>query len=233
MVHVNGGVVKGAPGDPRRAGAPDGRKLRWQEHNRVRRGEFVTAAITAIRRDGPQVGLDGICEVAGVTKPVLYRHFRDKADLFAAVLQQIASEVFLPRIAAELDPAQGDQEMLRAAIGAYVDLVVEEPQLYRFVFTHNALGDRGDFVASMEEAVARALMTLMEQRLALAGADPRGAEPWAYGVVGMTQLATHRWVDNPTMGAGELTDLLVSLAWQGLAGVLPPPDAPPAGVRPR
>jgi len=233
MVHVNTRPVKSpaaAPG-PQAAGAgsrsagssapADGRRERWRAHNQARREEFVQAALTAIRRSGPRVGLDEVCAVAKVSKPVVYRHFRDKDDLFAAVLQQVATEVFLPRIAAELDPAQDDRAMLRAAIGAYVALVLEEPQLYRFVFEHNALGERADFVGSMEAAVAQALVAMMSQRLQEAGRDASAAEPWAYAVVGMVQLSTHRWVDNPTVNADELVALLSALAWQGLSAVLP------------
>ena len=199
--------------------APDGRSRRWQEHKLARRQEFVEAAVTAIRLEGEKTGLDAICAVAGVSKSVIYRHFRDKADLFGAVLHQIASEIFLPRIAAELDPDQGDEEILRAAIGAYVGLVSEEPQLYRFVFAHNDLGERGDFVASMEDAVAQALVVLIGRRLVAGGGSASAAEPWAYGIVGMVQLATHRWVDHPTTSQDELVELLVSLAWQGLIQV--------------
>jgi AcrR family transcriptional regulator len=215
MVAMTSSTVKGE------AAAPDGRSRRWQEHKLARRHEFVDAAVTAIRVDGERTGLDAICAVAGVSKPVIYRHFRDKADLFRAVLHQIASEIFLPRIAAELDPEQGDEEILRAAIGAYVGLVSEEPQLYRFVFAHNALGERGDFVASMEDAVAQALVGLISRRLAEAGRPSFAAEPWAYGIVGMVQLATHRWVDRQTASQDELVELLVSLAWQGLMQVAP------------
>ena len=199
--------------------ASDGRSRRWQQHKLARRHEFVEAAVAAVRVDGDKTGLDAICAVAGVSKPVLYRHFRDKRDLFGAVLDTIASEIFLPRIAAELDPSQGDEEILRAAIGAYVGLVSEEPQLYRFVFAHNALGERGDFVATMEDAVAQALVLLIGRRLAETGRPSSAAEPWAYGIVGMVQLATHRWVDHPTTSQDELVELLVSLAWQGLIQV--------------
>lgn len=212
MVAMTTATVKGES-------ASDGRSRRWQQHKLARRHEFVEAAVAAVRVDGDKTGLDAICAVAGVSKPVLYRHFRDKRDLFGAVLDTIASEIFLPRIAAELDPSQGDEEILRAAIGAYVGLVSEEPQLYRFVFAHNALGERGDFVATMEDAVAQALVLLIGRRLAETGRPSSAAEPWAYGIVGMVQLATHRWVDHPTTSQDELVELLVSLAWQGLIQV--------------
>jgi AcrR family transcriptional regulator len=203
----------------------DGRRRRWEEHKRTRREEFVSAAVQAIRVHGNDVSLDDIAAEAGVSKPVLYRHFTDKADVFAAILDRIATDLFLPRVAAGLVPGQDDEALLRGTISAYVSLVVQEPQLYRFVFAHNSLARGGDFVASMEATIAQALSALMADRLRLAGADSGGAEPWAYGVVGMVQLAAHRWMDHQTMSADALVDYLCALAWQGLSGVLPPEES--------
>lgn len=227
MVLVTSRRVKTPTGQTRHGPVPsapaDGRRERWRTHNEARRTEFIEAAVTAIRHGGPNVGLDQVCAAAKVTKPVVYRHFRDKDDLFAAVLSWIAEQVFLPRIAARLDPAQDDRELLRSTVDAYVALVLEEPQLYRFVFAHNALGERGDFVGSMEAVVAQALASMMAARLQEHGRDPGAAEPWAYGVVGMVQLSTHRWLDHATVDRGRLVDLLTDLAWRGLSEQLPRP----------
>jgi AcrR family transcriptional regulator len=210
--------------DGRGEGGGDGRRRRWEEHKRARREEFVTAAVEAIRVHGTDVGLDDIARQAGVSKPVLYRHFTDKADVFAAVLDRIATDMFLPLVAAELVTDKADEDLLRGAVSAYVGLVVQEPQLYQFVFTHNALGTQGDFVANMEDVIALGLSALMADRLRRSGADSGGAEPWAYGVVGMVQLAAHRWMKHQVMSAEALVDYLVALVWQGLSGVLPPKE---------
>jgi AcrR family transcriptional regulator len=232
MIHMNSATVKrGAVHNPEVHSSPadheetirgDGRRRRWEEHKRARRAEFVSAALRAIRLHGEDVGLDDIAAEAGVSKPVLYRHFTDKADVFAAVLDRIAADVFLPRVAPALLLGGDDLDLLRGAVTAYVQLVVQEPELYRFVFSHNKFARGGDFVANMEDAIAQALSALMADRLRESGADSGGAEPWAYGVIGMVQLACHRWVDHPTMSADALVDYLVALAWQGLSGVLPP-----------
>jgi AcrR family transcriptional regulator len=237
MIHMNRVTVKrsavhnpevrSSPTDQDEMTPGDGRRRRWEEHKRARRAEFVSAALRAIRVHGQDVGLDDIAAEAGVSKPVLYRHFADKADVFAAVLDRIATDVFLPKVAAAILIGGDDLALLRGAVSSYVQLVVQEPELYRFVFSHNKLARGGDFVANMEDAIAQALSALMADRLREAGSDSGGAEPWAYGVVGMVQLASHRWVDHPTMSAEALVDYLVSLAWQGLSGVLPPDTTTP------
>jgi AcrR family transcriptional regulator len=70
------------------------------------------------------VPTEEIVRRAGVTRGALYHHFRDKRDLFAAVVEQVEEEV-MERVAgaalAETDP----WEQQRAAIGAYLDVCLE------------------------------------------------------------------------------------------------------------
>ncbi|HEY0806144.1 MAG TPA: helix-turn-helix domain-containing protein, partial [Pseudonocardiaceae bacterium] len=75
----------------------DARRERWRAHREGRREEFVEATIRAVTRQGPDVGMDEIAAEAGVTKPVLYRHFTDKADLYYAVGLR-ATDMLMSRI---------------------------------------------------------------------------------------------------------------------------------------
>ncbi|GAB3076895.1 hypothetical protein GCM10027080_22600 [Pedococcus soli] len=213
MVSVKSGDVKGPPAPP--ADRPDGRRERWRTHREERRREFVDAAIAAIRAVGPQISLDDVCRQAKVTKPVLYRHFRDKDDLHRAVLEQVATEILIPRIAGELARVHGDdRDLLRAAIGAYVALVREERDLYRYAMAHNDLGEGGDFVGSVEAAIAGAVGILVATRQDEPTDD---AETVAYAIVGMVQLATNRWLDRPTVSEEAFVATLTDLAWVGLS----------------
>ena len=219
MVHMKSDGVKGpvptAPVPRTVAARPDGRSERWRAHREDRRREFVQAAITAIRQHGPRIGLDDVCAVAGVSKPVVYRHFKDKDDLFRSVLESAAEDVFLPRLAEafELESAD-DRAVVGSAVRAYVATVREDRDLYRFAFAHNGLGDGGDFVGGVESAVAQALVALLASRR---GEPADDDEHVAYAVVGLVQLATHRWLDRPTTTEEHLVELLTSLAWEGLA----------------
>ncbi|NNM47803.1 TetR/AcrR family transcriptional regulator [Knoellia koreensis] len=197
-------------------GKKDGRTERWRAHRAERRREFVDAAIEAIRRDGPRLGLDDVCRVAGVSKPVVYRHFKDKDDLFAAVVQQIATDVFLPRMAAELMAASAadDRGVLGSIIRGYIATVREERDLYRFVFSHNEIGGDGDVVSSVESTIAEGVTELLRVRAAEPSDDLEYA---AFALVGMVQLATHRWLERPTISEERLVEMLTGLAWDGLA----------------
>ncbi len=207
----------------------DGRRHRWDKHKRERRQEFVAGALAAVRRHGAATGLDEVAAEVGVSKSVVYRHFRDRQDLFAAVLDAIADDVLMPRVLEALArvPAQAPADVragvvdgIREVIGAYVGVVEGEPELYRFALAHAAAGSEGDFVATTERRVAQALSSVVGDRLRELGLDSGGADVWAFGIVGMVQLATQRWFDQRTMSAEALVDYLTTLVTGGLAGVL-------------
>jgi AcrR family transcriptional regulator len=211
---------------------PDGRRKRWLGQRQARREEFVAGAMTAVRRHGESTGLDEIAAQTGVSKSVVYRHFTDRADLFAAMLDAIADEVLMPRIAAELgrlgEPGGGDvtdADTIRRVVRAFVSVVDDEPELYRFALAHAAVGAGGDFVASTERRIALALSALVGDRLRELGLDSGGAQVWAFGVVGMVQLATRRWADERSMSADALVDYLTTIVLGGLTALAQSPRA--------
>ncbi|MGY1773317.1 TetR/AcrR family transcriptional regulator [Blastococcus sp. SYSU D00813] len=203
--------------------APDGRRARWTEHRRERRAELVGAALTAVRAAGPDFAVDDVARAAGVSKTVIYRYFSDKDELVDAVLERIADDLLLPRLLGELALERADDRArLHGVIRAFVQLIEDEPALYRFAYAQAGRSGRADLVAATERQVADALGVLMTERLTAAGRSAAGAMTWAYGVVGMVQLAAHWWADTRTVPAGELAEQLADLAHGGLAALLPP-----------
>jgi hypothetical protein len=65
----------------------------------------------------------------------------------------------------------------------------------------------------------------MTERLAEAGRPTAAAMTWAYGIVGMVQLAAHWWAGSRAVPAAELVEQLTDLADGGLARLLPPRPA--------
>src|SRR4051794_1843691 len=58
-----------------------------------KRIELLDAAIRAIRREGPGVSMGEMAAEAGVTKPILYRHFGAKGGLYHAIAERYATEL--------------------------------------------------------------------------------------------------------------------------------------------
>lgn len=202
---------------------PDGRRARWTEHRRARREDLVASAVEAVRVAGPDFAVDDVARTAGVSKTVIYRYFTDKDELVDAVLERISSAVLLPRLLGELAQERDDVARLHAVVGAFVGLIEEEPELYRFAYAHAGRSGRADLVAATEREIAEALAALIAQRLTDAGLPTAPAMTWAYGVVGMVQLAAHWWSGTRTVPAAELVDQLTSLAAVGLGTLVPQP----------
>jgi len=107
--------------------------------SRAQQSEATRAKLVRVGRDlfarrgYSGVSTEEIVRRAGVTRGALYHHFRDKRDLFAAVVEQVEQDVM--QKVAESALAETDAwEQQRAAIGAYLDVCLE-PAVQRIVLT--------------------------------------------------------------------------------------------------
>ncbi len=97
------------------------------------RQRLITAARALFGERGyAAVGTEEIVQAAGVTRGALYHQFRDKADLFAAVAEEVEAEI-AERIAAGV-AASGDDPLggLRAGAQLFLD-VCAEPEVERII----------------------------------------------------------------------------------------------------
>jgi AcrR family transcriptional regulator len=98
------------------------------------RAALIAAARRLFGAEGfTEVGAERIAREAGMTRGALYHQFDDKADLFAAVLDQVEAEI-AQRVAdsvAGFDP-DDSAGMLVAGAGAWLD-ASSEPDLQRIV----------------------------------------------------------------------------------------------------
>jgi AcrR family transcriptional regulator len=98
------------------------------------RAALITAARRLFGAEGfAEVGAERLTREAGMTRGALYHQFADKADLFAAVLDQVEAEI-AQRVADAVvgfDPAD-TTGMLLAGADAFLDASTE-PDLQRIV----------------------------------------------------------------------------------------------------
>src|SRR3546814_15026081 len=92
-----------------------------EERRGVRRGELLDAAVEAIRVAGPGATMEQLARAGGVTKPILYRHFRDRDGLITAIAQRFGAALLSPvqaPLAPQLEqPQPGHQTHLHAHEG--------------------------------------------------------------------------------------------------------------------
>ncbi|MBB5067476.1 TetR/AcrR family transcriptional regulator [Saccharopolyspora gloriosae] len=199
----------------------DARRERWREHRQARRAEFVEATVRAIGEHGADVGMDEIAAEAGVSKPVLYRHFHDKSDLYVAV-GEWGSDLLMQRLAPEIAADGSPNERIRRMLDAYLGVLEQYPDLYRFVVRRTFADKpvRDDPVTAEKTEIANSLSRLLGEYLRALGLDSGGVEPWSHGLVGMVQASGDWWLERQSMSKDNLTDYLTRIIWHALDGVL-------------
>jgi AcrR family transcriptional regulator len=199
----------------------DGRSSRWAAHRAARREELIDAAVAAIGRHGSSVGMDQLAAIARTSKPVIYRYFLDKNDLYRAVSKRVAKTVLATLVeatAANPEP----RELMYAGVDAYLGLLEDNPELFRFVARHPLVADPcdvgapTDFSAVVAELISRQLAASLDA----IGLDPALAHPWGEAIGGFISAASLWWLDHrDAMSRVDLADYLTSLLWGGAAGV--------------
>lgn len=127
-------------------------QVRWNEQ----RARLLQSAQRAIHRSGPQISMDDIAAEAGITKPIVYRHFGDRRGLalalrdtaFGAMLGTPTGDVGRDRAVAReriasMYPTVSDPEHLRRVIVGYATsfqmFVAMNRNLYRFLRAEGVL----------------------------------------------------------------------------------------------
>jgi AcrR family transcriptional regulator len=181
-----------------------------------RRPALVEAATAAIRRHGPSVSMTQIAAQAGVTKPIIYRHFRDRDGLVHALAERFSVDL-MAELQAALASNSDPRQLIVQTIDTYVAFIERDPDIYRFLVQH--VGNDATLIGFMQQVGTQVAVVVGEQ-LRAAGQDSGGAEPIAHGIVGMVHSAGHWWVENPTMPRARLVEYLADLLWAGIAGLI-------------
>ncbi len=203
----------------------DKRTSRWDAHRRARRAELIDAAITAIRTHGAGVGMDEVAAGAGTSKTVVYRHFTDRTQLYVAVCERVA-EVLVAQVRAAMAGGESPRAKTAAGIAAYLRLIENDPEVYRFV-VHRPLALDADPVADLVSLIGDEAAAVIAAQLRHAGSDTGAAVSWGHGIVGLVRAAADNWLARPTgTTRDELAAQLTDLAWSGLSGVVAPHQAP-------
>lgn len=210
------------PGPAGPGGVPrDARRDRWSAHREQRRREFVDAALRVLETQGTDLPMDAVAAEAGVTKPVLYRYFSDKAALLQA-LDERGSQILRDRLIPAINAGSPALARVQDAVGAYFAVIDEHPNLY-WLLARRANPQDGtgpDPIARNREFVAASLTAVIGDYLRAFGLDSGAAEPWAYGITGLVQTTGEWWLRRRSMNRAHVTGYVAQLIWAALAGLL-------------
>jgi AcrR family transcriptional regulator len=185
----------------------------------TRRGELLDAAVRTIRRDGPNASMDDIAAEAGLTKPILYSTFGDKAGLAGALAQKYLGDM-LPAVLAAFTSTGATQaeprEMVRSAIDVFIGFVDDDPQVYRFLVRGVSTDERSFIEQQLITEFGLRLAQVLRSALRMAGADSGPAELWAFSILGTVLAGAEWWQARPSMSRADVVDYLTAFVWGGL-----------------
>ena len=191
-----------------------------QEQRAQRRETLLDAAVEAVRSRGAAVSMEELAAAAGVTKPILYRHFGDRSGLVVAVAERFSASLLAELQQALATPTDNPKDTLVAAIDAFLRFLESDPEIYRFL-VQRAAGD-GAAQSALEgflRRVGREVAIVLGEQFSAAGADAGGAEPLAHGIVGFVYGAGDWWIERQTMSRARLVEYLANTLWSGFSGM--------------
>jgi AcrR family transcriptional regulator len=183
-----------------------------------RRQQLLEVALEVFGERGFHVtSMNEVAEAAGVTKPVLYQHFRSKRDLYREVLTDVGGQL-LDAITKATAAARSPHEQVELGFTAYFRFVASNDAGFRVLFGGGTRRDE-EFaaqVAEVEGAIADAIATLID----VEGLTEPQRRHLAHGLVGLAEGTGRAWVaEGSVVPADEMAHLLANMAWAGLRGV--------------
>ena len=183
---------------------------------------FAVALGLFAQRGYRSTTMDDIAEAAGVTKPLLYQHFSSKRALYLELVDSIARDL-LEAIEQAVRQADGPRQQVELGFAAYFRLVVSHEAEFRILYGRDHADDDelGRALRTVEDAIAEAIDPLID-----AGLDDDHRRLLAYGIVGMAEGASRRFLEQRPRTEAEadeeaqrLAQRMADLAWAGLRSV--------------
>lgn len=157
--------------------------------------------------------LDDIAAAAGVTKPVLYRHFDDKTALYLALLERHRED--LGSFAGAI-PARGTlDQRLRAVLEVWLEYVETHAYAWKMLFRDTGGGPAIQAVRRGVHARARATLVELIRALSVDPIPLRELEPLAELLsMGQASLVLW-WLDDPAASREAIMDAIARV-WHGV-----------------
>lgn len=190
-----------------------------------RRRQLLDVALETFARSGLEATtMDDIAREAGVTKPLLYQHFKSKRALFLELLDDVVVRIIEAiRLAAQSAP--GPRRQVEAVCEAYFSFMTHNESAIRLLLDSTLPYDKelAEAMHRVDDTIANALRPLIQ-----ADIDAEHQRVLAAAVVGMAKGVTGDWLrsrseassaDSPESRNAEaflLARRVSEFAWAGL-----------------
>lgn len=194
-----------------------------------RRAQLLAIALDLFATEGfHHVSMDDIAERAEVSKPVLYRHFPSKLDLYLAVVDEQGAALLAaveravaPIGAGPLGRGEG-RAVVAAVVQAYLAFVQVAGESSTLLFESDVTHD-SQVRGRVEHATGEATRRIADVLAAVTGRDRADADVLAAALVATAQGAATYWLRH---GQGQrierVVELVSDLQWRGVAGLVRP-----------
>ncbi len=191
----------------------------------ARRERIERAAVEVFAERGYDASSVGeIAAAAGVSRTVLYDHFRDKRELYLHVLGA-TNAAMLAEVGGGITGSGAGRERMRATVAAYLCFARQQPAARRLLVDPIPTGDAelDDALAAFRTARIDAVAAMLAPDLARAGAPPDSnsaaivVELLVTGVDGVARW----WHEHPETSLDEVTHVATRLLWHGLPRLSP------------
>ncbi len=183
----------------------------------VRREELLDAADTVIRRVGGKASAALIAKEAGVTKPIIYRHFGDLQDLYRALAVRHQDRLTHYLLTAREQCLDLDRPTrIRAVISAFFAAIEREPNLFQFLVKSppGDLADQDGGAPMLTQRFAHDIGSFLSP-----DSGQVGSARWrtlGYAVAG-TLITTGRWwLEERTVSREDVIDAVCELLNTGV-----------------
>jgi AcrR family transcriptional regulator len=191
--------------------APEPRRRLKPEQRRELIVEAAGRQFGARGHDGAR--LDDIAAAAGVTKPVLYRHFTDKTALYLALLERHRAD--LGSFAGAIPRSGSLEARLRAVLEVWLNYVQSHDYAWRMLFRDRGGGPAIQAVRDDVHAQARTTLVGLIRLLAVRPVPECELAPLAELLsMGMASLVL-MWMDDPALEREAVVDAMVRV-WAGV-----------------
>ncbi|GAA4225849.1 TetR family transcriptional regulator [Actinomadura meridiana] len=180
-----------------------------------RRRALLDAADRVIQREGPEASMAAIAAEAGISKPILYRHFGAKSGLYQALAERHTRKL-IDGIREEFSRDEPIRTRTRSTIDTYLATISKNLNLYRFLM-HRASAEDTATHSAMSTTIRDISRELAEVMIAEGEVTDRTrAYVWGHAIVGMVQTAGDWWLDQSEVPREAVVDGLADLVLGGL-----------------
>jgi len=183
----------------------------------LRREELLDAADRIIRDGGRASSMEEIAAEAGITKPILYRHFGDKDGLYEALAERYVDELKAALLPGT-KPARA-RDRLAARIEAYLAYIEREPERYRFLLGAAERSRTAELVRDFRRERVDRCADTATANLRRFGVEAPVGELWAHAVSGLVREVGIWWLETRALPRHEVVEHLTAVLWEGGAAL--------------